>query len=480
MSENSIEAMNLSTELARAVNLMGFESLTPIQSQAIPVIREGHDLVARSQTGTGKTVAFGIPAIEAIDNDAKKGVIQVLILCPTRELAQQGADELRKLARFMPEVQPVEIYGGAPIDKQCIRLRRANIVIGTPGRVMDHMRRKTIKLSSLKMLVLDEADEMLNMGFKDDIETILCDTPETRQTVLFSATMPAAIMAITKQYQHEPKLIEIDKAHVTLDNISQTFINVPHASKQASIDLLLQYYRPNRAIIFCNTKSMVDELSAHLNESGFSAEALHGDLKQAQRTAVMHAFKSGRVSILVATDIAARGIDVSDVEYVINFDLPQNTEYYVHRIGRTGRAGRTGVSVTICSGKREAMIMRNIAHAVKSEITEVPVPSVSDVKKENGKEMASKVIELLEKGADDVYKRMANELMQKGFLPEEVAAAALQLSAGKATAAVQGLSDVPSVKFKDDYASKQDYKSKPRRDHRFGGKPNYGYKKGRK
>jgi ATP-dependent RNA helicase DeaD len=309
--------LNLTPKVERAIAEMGFDFATQVQSEAIPLIRTGVDVIARSQTGTGKTVAFVIPAIERVDTHEDKPTIQVLILCPTRELAMQAADEIRKVARFKTGIRPVEIYGGAPIDKQCIRLRRANIVIGTPGRVMDHMRRKTIKLNHLKMIILDEADEMLNIGFKEDIETILMDTPANRQTVLFSATMPPAILKLTEQFQKNPQLIEINKDQVTIKDIEQSYIEVPHLRKNAALVALLDIHEPKRAIIFCNTKKMVDELTELLISRDLSVQSIHSDIKQSQRTSVMQSFKKGRTSILIATDIAARGIDVSDVDFVI-------------------------------------------------------------------------------------------------------------------------------------------------------------------
>ncbi len=289
MTKVSFSEMSLTPKVERAVSLMGFDFATPIQSEAIPVIRTGVDVIARSQTGTGKTVAFAIPAIERVDTHEEKSTIQVLILCPTRELAVQATEEIRKLARFKEGIRPVAIYGGASIEKQCIDLRRANLVVGTPGRVMDHMRRKTIKLDKLKLIVLDEADEMLNMGFKEDIETILTDTPEERQTVLFSATMPPAIMKITKEFQKDPTLIEIDKSQITIENIEQRFIDVPHANKKEALAMLLKFYRPRRAIIFCGTKKMADELTEYLNDRNVSAESIHSapaqcaTLRQARR-----------------------------------------------------------------------------------------------------------------------------------------------------------------------------------------------------
>jgi ATP-dependent RNA helicase DeaD len=288
-------------------------------------------------------------------------MLQVLILCPTRELAQQATEEIRKVAHFNTNIPPVAIYGGTSIDKQCIQLRQANIVIGTPGRVMDHMRRNTLRLSHLKMVVLDEADEMLDMGFREDIETILQGTPPERQTVLFSATIPPSILKLTEKIQNNPQLIEINKNQATIEDIKQSYIEIPHSRKKDALAVLLRFYRPTRCIIFCNTKKMVEELTELLLSKAFPVKSIHGDMKQAQRTDVMQGFKHGNSSILIATDVAARGIDVSDVDFVINFDLPSNTEYYIHRIGRTGRAGKSGNSITLCAGKREVLAMNHIS-----------------------------------------------------------------------------------------------------------------------
>lgn len=427
MTKVLFSEMSLTPKVERAVSLMGFDFATPIQSEAIPVIRTGVDVIARSQTGTGKTVAFAIPAIERIDTHEDKPSIQVLILCPTRELALQADEEIRKLSRFKDGVRPVPIYGGAPIDKQCIALRRANIVVGTPGRVMDHMRRKTIKLDNLKMIVLDEADEMLNMGFKEDIETILTDTPEERQTILFSATMPPAIMKITHEFQKNPTLIEIDKSQVTIENIEQRYIDVPHTGKKAALLMLLKYYQPNRAIIFCGTKKMADELTGFLNEQNISAESIHSDIKQTQRTTTMRDFKAGKTTILIATDIAARGIDVSDVEYVINFDIPPNTEYYIHRIGRTGRAGKTGCSISICSSKREVNDINKIGFAVKSEIKELSLPTAEDIQTKGIVKATDELEAQILNDISPIFTEIVNDLIQRGYSLQNIAEVALSL-----------------------------------------------------
>lgn len=378
MKQIPFSDLGLTPAIERAIKTMGFETATSVQSEAIPPIRAGRDVVARSQTGTGKTIAFAIPAIECINTEELSPTVQVLLLCPTRELAQQAGYEIRKLARYLPEIRPVEVFGGAAIDKQCIRLRRANLVIGTPGRIMDHMRRKTLKLDHLKMIILDEADEMLNMGFKEDIETILRDVPQERQTVLFSATMPPAILALTKDFQRSPQVIEIDKSSATIDEIEQTYFEVPHSAKMAAFLALMEEHKEEKCIVFCNTKKMVDEVAQELNTRGFAVECIHSDIRQARRTSVMIGFKRGKISILVATDIAARGIDVRDIDFVINYDIPQNTEYYIHRIGRTGRAGKSGCSITICGGRREAAMVRSMVAGIGSKIRQIQPPVYGD------------------------------------------------------------------------------------------------------
>lgn len=371
--------LNLSQELLDAVDELGYEEMTEIQQQSIPLLLEGADVVGLSNTGTGKTAAFGIPAVESItENDRKR--IAVLILCPTRELAMQAADEMRKYARFKKCVRICAVFGGASMEKQIHELKRgANIVIGTPGRVLDHMRRRTIRLDGLRCLILDEADEMLNMGFREDIETILAESPAERQTVLFSATMPPAIMAITEKYQHDPVQVKIKSAQKTVELIQQFYFEVAMGRKTDALKLLLAAYSPSSAMIFCNTKAMVDQLTEELIKSGFRAVGLHGDMKQTQRTQVMNGFKNKATEILVATDVAARGIDVNDVDAVFNYDLPQDNEYYIHRIGRTGRAGKKGAAYTIISGRRQLFELKAIEKYTRAEIRQLPMPTKDEI-----------------------------------------------------------------------------------------------------
>lgn len=371
--------LNLSQELLDAVDELGYREMTEIQQQSIPILLEGADVVGLSNTGTGKTAAFGIPAVESI-TEADRRRTAVLILCPTRELAMQAAEEMRKFAKFKSCVRICAVYGGASMEKQIHELKRgANIVIGTPGRVLDHIRRRTLKLDSLRCIILDEADEMLNMGFREDIEAVLAESPEDRQTVLFSATMPKEIMAITEKYQNDPVQVKIKSAQKTVELIQQFYFEVAMGRKTDALKLLLAAYAPSSAMIFCNTKAMVDQLTEELVKCGFRAVGLHGDMKQSQRTQVMNGFKNKASEILVATDVAARGIDVNDVDAVFNYDLPQDNEYYIHRIGRTGRAGKKGAAYTIISGRRQLFELRAIEKFIRAEIKQLPLPTRDEI-----------------------------------------------------------------------------------------------------
>lgn len=363
--------------IVHAVEEMGFEHMTPIQEQAIPVFLSGKDVIGQAQTGTGKTAAFGIPILEKIDPENKG--LQAVVLCPTRELAMQAADELRKFAKYLHGIKVLPIYGGQDIVRQIRNLKGGvQIIVGTPGRVMDHMRRHTIKMEQVHTVVLDEADEMLNMGFREDIETILNEMPEERQTGLFSATMPKPILEITKKYQKDAVFLKMTPKEVTIPLIKQAYYMVRHQDKEEVLCRLMDYYDPARALIFCNTKRMVDELTEHLKARGYEVEGLHGDLSQNQRDTVMNLFKGGRAAVLIATDVAARGIDVDNVEAVFNYDVPEDIEYYVHRIGRTGRAGKTGRSFTLVT-RREIQKLREIERICHTKIRERKIPSAADI-----------------------------------------------------------------------------------------------------
>ncbi|MBQ5735867.1 MAG: DEAD/DEAH box helicase [Lachnospiraceae bacterium] len=423
------DELNLSPQILRAVTEMGFEEASPIQSKAIPVELTGRDVIGQAQTGTGKTAAFGIPLLEKIDPKEKK--LQALVLCPTRELAIQVADEFRKLSKFMHGIKILPIYGGQDIVKQIRSLKAGTqIVIGTPGRVMDHMRRKTVKFDTVKTIILDEADEMLNMGFREDIETILEQIPQERQTILFSATMPKAILEIARKYQHDAETIKVVKKELTVPKIDQFYFEVKQKNKEEVLSRLLDIYAPKLSLVFCNTKRMVDELVSALQGRGYFAEGLHGDLKQSQRDRVMNSFRNGKTEILVATDVAARGIDVDDVEAVFNYDLPQDEEYYVHRIGRTGRAGRTGMAFSFVYGK-EMYKLKDIQRYCKTKIKLMPVPSMDDVantKIENIFEKVSNIIK--EEDLSKMVEYIQNKLDVEDYTSLDLAAAFLKMELG--------------------------------------------------
>ena len=417
----------ISDEIKSAVADMGFTKPTHIQVQGIPAVLSGRDVIGHSQTGTGKTAAFGIPAIELIE-PGPKGKTQILILCPTRELAQQVAAQMRNFGKYKKGLGIVCVYGGQSIDLQMASLRRGcDVVIGTPGRVMDHMRRRTLKLDNLKLMILDEADEMLNMGFREDIETILKEVPAERQTLLFSATMSPEIMAITKNFQKDPVHVKVAKTNMVLPNIKQYLYDIPRGSKFDVLCRLIDYYNPKRSMIFCNTKRMVEELSEKLKNRGYFAETLHGDMKQHSRNAVMESFKRGRVDILIATDVAARGLDIDHVEYVINYDLPADMEFYVHRIGRTGRAGRSGTSLTIITGNKEFQQVKQLEKFTKQTLELAPIPSLAEVEGARGARIARDIEEVIDKGVLEKHKAIVAAVMEKEISPEYIAAALLKM-----------------------------------------------------
>ena len=418
----------LDQRIVRAVREMGFEKLTPIQVQAIPYLLEGEDIIGQAQTGTGKTAAFAIPTLQKIDPELRS--LQTIILCPTRELAMQAADEIRSIARYMHGIKVLPVYGGQEIRKQITGLRGTQIIVGTPGRVMDHMRRHTIKLDHVNMVVLDEADEMLDMGFREDMELILGEIPGEHQTALFSATMPRPILDIADKFQKNARLVRVASKELTIPLVSQRYYKVKSQDKDAACIRLLEYYQPRLGLIFCNTKIKVDELAEVLKKAGFQAEGLHGDMSQHLRDVAMGRFRNGSTNILIATDVAARGIDVDDVEVVINYDLPQDNEYYVHRIGRTGRAGKTGRSFTFVSGK-EIFRIRQIERFCKTTIEEKKLPGASKVLKAKADKYLNRAWELHEH--EDI-ELMKSYLQRKLDAEEcdilELAAAMLKMEIG--------------------------------------------------
>ncbi len=418
----------LDERIVRAIHKMGFEKLTPIQQQAIPALLEGEDIIGQAQTGTGKTAAFGIPAVQRCDPDLKK--LQTIILCPTRELAIQAAAEIRKLSFYMHGIKVLPIYGGQDISKQISGLKGVQIIVGTPGRVMDHMRRKTIRLDHVNMVVLDEADEMLNMGFREDMETILGQIPNEHQTALFSATMPQPILEITGQFQKDARMIWVAAKELTIPLVSQKFYRIKPQDKDAACVRLLDYYQPKLCLVFCNTKKKVDELTAVLKEAGYQAEGLHGDLAQHQRDVVMGRFRNGSTNILIATDVAARGIDVDNVEAVINYDIPQDIEYYVHRIGRTGRAGKKGRSFTFVSG-REIFQLREIEKICRTTVEEKKLPNASKVLKSKADKYLQNAWELHEHEDMSLMKEFLQQKMEEEDCDAlELAAAMLKYQVG--------------------------------------------------
>lgn len=418
----------LDERIVKAIQDMGFEKLSPIQEQAIPYLLQGEDIIGQAQTGTGKTAAFGIPAIQKVDPELRK--LQTIILCPTRELAIQAAEELRKLAKYMHGIKILPVYGGQDIGKQISALRGVQIIVGTPGRVMDHMRRHTIKLENVNMVVLDEADEMLNMGFREDMELILGQIPNEHQTALFSATMPQPILDITNQFQKDAKLIKVAAKELTIPLVSQRYYRVKSQDKDVACIRLLEYYQPKLCLIFCNTKRKVDEVAEVLKLHGYQAEGLHGDMSQAQRDVAMNRFRNGSTSILIATDVAARGIDVDDVEAVINYDIPQDIEYYVHRIGRTGRAGRKGRSFTFVSG-REIFKIREIEKICRTTVEEKKFPGAGKVLKAKADKYLNQAWELHEHEDIEMMKKFLQRKMEEeGCDALDLAAAMLKMQVG--------------------------------------------------
>ncbi|MGN0482712.1 MAG: DEAD/DEAH box helicase [Lachnospiraceae bacterium] len=432
METVKFDELGLSPQILRGIKEMGFEEASPIQAKAIPVVMSGVDVIGQAQTGTGKTAAFGIPILEKVDPSLKK--TQVIILSPTRELAIQVAEELRKLSKYMHGVKLLPVYGGQDISKQIRSLKGGTqIIVGTPGRVMDHLRRKTIRCDHVHTVVLDEADEMLNMGFREDIETILEYIPqENRQTVLFSATMPKPILDITKKYQKDATTIKVVKKELTVPRIEQYYYDVKRKDKTEVLTRLLDYYDPKLSLVFCNTKRMVDELASELQGRGYFAEGLHGDMKQSQRDRVMNSFRNGKTEILIATDVAARGIDVDDVEAVFNYDVPQDDEYYVHRIGRTGRAGRDGRAFTFVKGK-EVYKLKDIMRYCKTKILAQPIPSSEDVAQIKAEKIMDQVTQIIdEENLTDMINLIEAQVNESDYTSMDIAAAFLKMALGGA------------------------------------------------
>jgi ATP-dependent RNA helicase DeaD len=352
----------LSEKMNQTAAAIGYEKPTPIQEKAIPAIMEGRDIIGQAQTGTGKTAAFAMPILEKIDLISRE--VQALVLCPTRELAQQITEAVLQLSQHMEGFTVVAVYGGTHMESQIRKLAQgAQMIVGTPGRVLDHLRRRTMRFFHVKTVTLDEADEMLDMGFREDIEEILSYTSSKRQTLMFSATMPKEILLLAKQYQKDPLFITIENEALIVPAIEQSYLETTEQTKITELAALIRKHRPRLSLVFCNTKHKVDEISRRLKRMGFRAEGLHGDMDQARRDSIMNRFRTKTLSVLVATDIAARGLDISGVDLVFNYDVPKNAEHYVHRIGRTGRMGKAGRAITLVLGREQKQIKRIQKHA---------------------------------------------------------------------------------------------------------------------
>ncbi len=471
MTKLQFEELDISKELLKAVKDMGFEEASPIQSAAIPLLLENKDIIGQAQTGTGKTAAFAIPVIESLDSKEKS--VQAIILCPTRELVIQVAEEFGKLLKYKKKLFAVPVYGGQQIDRQLRALKKgAQVVIGTPGRTMDHIRRGSIDMSQVNKVILDEADEMLDMGFKEDIETILKDTPEDRQTVMFSATMEKDILQLTKQFQKDAIKVDVTSKKKDAPKIKQLYFEVMNKNKPELLARLIDVHNIKLSLVFCNTKSMVDELVEILKARGYFADALHGDLNQKQRDKVMSGFRKGTVEILVATDVAGRGIDVNNVEAVFNYDLPRDDEDYIHRIGRTGRAGKSGVAFTFVTGK-QIYNLKRIERSNGFQVQRQNAPSITDLEATRVNDLTRKIKETLEQGHLSSYINQVELLMADDYTSLDVAAVLLKLAVEKETTGFDASAD---------FAELEIINSKPRKTFRKRSEENFNKntKKGRR
>ncbi|MCF6159391.1 MAG: DEAD/DEAH box helicase [wastewater metagenome] len=450
MEKLKFEDLQLTKEIRKAIIDIGFEEATPIQYQSIPYILEGKDIIGQAQTGTGKTAAFGIPALEMAESENKN--LQSLILCPTRELAVQVAEELKKLSKYKKGIEILPIYGGQPIERQIKALKKGvQIIIGTPGRVKDHMNRQTLKMDTVKMVILDEADEMLDMGFREDIEFILKKIPMQRQTILFSATMPKAILGLTKKYQKNPEFIKMVHKELTVPRIEQYYFEVKEQAKPEILSRLIDIYNLKLSLVFCNTKKGVDKLVENLQARGYLVDGLHGDMRQSQRDSVMSRFRKEAIEILVATDVAARGIDVENVEAVFNYDVPHDEEYYVHRIGRTGRAGKAGRAFTFVVG-REIYQIKDIQRYTKTKIISQKIPSLTDIEEIKTNILLEKIRGTVDEGHLGRYIHWTEKLIEEGYTSLDIAASLLKIIIGEKSREIsvqeESFSDLePAPKF---------------------------------
>ena len=428
-SSSTFTGLGIRPEILKAIDEMGFEAPTPIQERTIPLILSGKDMVGQAQTGTGKTAAFGIPALQMANTES--GLPSILVLCPTRELAIQVTGELIKLAKHMNGAYTVPVYGGQPISRQLKALKRgAQIVVGTPGRVIDHLKRGTLKLDHLKMVILDEADEMLNMGFREDLEEILGYTQGKSQTVMFSATVPKPIRNIMNRWMENPEMVKVEGKTETAAGIEQYVMEVRDSVRTEAVERVMYMTQPRLALIFCNTRKLCDSLVEELKARGFSADSLHGEMSQNIRDKVMNNFRNGSIEILVATDVAARGLDVDNVDIVFNYDIPQDPEYYVHRIGRTGRAGKSGMAITFSSGRKRKRI-RFIEKMIRTRLEPVPMPSLKEVELSKADRELDELLVTLQKGGLRPYIEQIEPLSDHGFTAIEIAAALFKMKVEK-------------------------------------------------
>ena len=419
----------MSFELKQAIERMGFEKPTEVQALAIPPALKGEDILAQAQTGTGKTIAFGIPILNKLFLDDKSP--QAIVICPTRELTMQVSKELKKLGQYMDGLKVASVYGGQPIGRQIRVLKKGvHIIVGTPGRIIDHINKGTLDLIGVETVVLDEADEMLDMGFREDIEKILKFTPKQRQTLLFSATFPKEIRNLATKYQNNPKNLKVTKKELTVSNVEQYYYESREKQKLDTLTTLLNVYDLRKTLVFCNTKRRVDKLADDLKARGYAVSGIHGDLKQELRDKAMARFRNGKLDVLVATDVAARGIDIVDIEAVFNYDLPHDKEDYVHRIGRTGRAGRTGYAFTFVAGK-EIYRLRDIEDYAKTEIIKQKVPSFKQMDEIKNNLVLNKIVYTIEHGNIDNEVPIIEDLIREGYNPIDIASALLKLQKEK-------------------------------------------------
>lgn len=423
--------LNLSDNVLKALSDMNFVNPSSIQKEAIPQVLSGNDIIAKAPTGSGKTAAFAIPIIERLDLNPENKSIQSLVLCPTRELAIQVHREFEKLTKYFENVSVVSVYGGQNIEKQLSALKKEpQIVVATPGRLMDHLRRGSIKLNLAHTVVLDEADEMLDMGFREDIYTILEETPVNRQTILFSATMAKDIMELTKKFQKSPNVVDVTDNLLNTPDIEQQYFEVVERDKIELLTRLLNLHNVNVALVFCNTKSNVDKVVEILKTKGCFSDAIHGDMNQAQREKVMRGFRNGSVKILVATDVAGRGIDVKNIEAVFNYDLPRDDEDYIHRIGRTGRAGNSGISFTFVS-KKQVQNLRRIERANGVQIHKKDIPTFEEIQVARVSNFKNKIKSIIDEAELSEYKSNIEEMVSDGIDVTDIAAALLKFYMSK-------------------------------------------------